>query len=367
MAHLAIFRRVFVEQQQRLSEADYSQLVALCQVIPGPASSQVGLALGYRFGGLKGAFAAWLGFTLPSAVLMGLGAYFWLSGSLVDFAWVTVALKLVAVGIVTQAVIGMWESLCTERQLRVVALLAALGFYMAPTAWTQVGLIALALALGALRPSAIEATATPERSSTQGLRMGIGLICTVGLGLIGLSLIDSPSAGMQIVIGHFISGALVFGGGHVVLPLLQAEFVPPLAQQEFLAGYGLVQAMPGPLFTIASYLGVLMRPETPIFSASVALVAIFLPGFVLLAGAALVGGHWMPWLKPRLRFVNAVVVGLLASVLINPIFTQSVTSGATTALAMVSLLMAVMWKRSPLELVAAMLTLSFVFHSMEWI
>lgn len=366
MAHLAIFRRVFVEQQQRLSEADYAQLVALCQVIPGPASSQVGLALGYRFGGLTGAFAAWLGFTLPSALLMGFGAYLWLSGHFIDLNWVTLALKLVAVGVVTQALIGMWGSLCVDRPSRIVALLAALLFYLEPSAWTQVGMIVAALMAGSIRLRMTEQPLSTPVAMGRSLP-GLGLVLLVVLGVVLAVMIPSSSALLQIINGHYLSGALVFGGGHVLLPLLQAEFVPPLGQAEFLAGYGLAQAMPGPLFTMAAYLGVLSLPESPILAASLAIVAVFLPGALLLAAAGLLGKEWMPWLKPRLGFVNAVVVGLLASVLINPIFTQSVTSGATTALAMVSLLMAVIWKRSPLELVAAMLALSFVFHSMEWI
>lgn len=366
MAHLAIFRRFFVEQQQRLSESDYAQLVALCQVIPGPASSQVGLALGYRFGGLKGAFAAWLGFTLPSALLMGFGAYLWLSGHFIDLNWVTLALKLVAVGVVTQALIGMWGSLCVDRPSRIVALLAALLFYLEPTAWTQVGMIVAALVAGSIRLRMTEQPLSTPVAMGRSLP-GLGLVLLVVLGVVLAVMIPSSSALLQIINGHYLSGALVFGGGHVLLPLLQAEFVPPLGQAEFLAGYGLAQAMPGPLFTMAAYLGVLSLPESPILAATVAIVAVFLPGVLLLAAAGLLGKEWMPWLKPRLGFVNAVVVGLLASVLINPIFTQSVTSGATTALAMVSLLMAVIWKRSPLELVAAMLALSFVFHSLEWI
>lgn len=372
MAHLAIFRRVFVEQQKRLSEADYAELVALCQVIPGPASSQAGLALGYRFGGVQGAFAAWLGFTLPSAILMGLGAYLWLGGHFLTLDWLVVALKLVAVGIVTQALIGMWGALCIEREQRIIALLAAILFYLAPNALTQVGLIACAFAVGAWRPrlEAVAANAPVaelSRSLSNRRVVGLGLLALVVLSVIGLSLVPMDGALWTLIRGHFTSGALVFGGGHVVLPLLQAEFVPPLGQAEFLAGYGLVQAMPGPLFTLASYLGVLLWPEAPILAATLALVMIFVPGLLLLAAAAYLGADSMPWLRPRLQYVNAVVVGLLLSVLVNPIFTESVTSGITTALAMISLLMAVVWKRSPLEIVGVLVALTWMCQLLEWL
>ena len=371
MAHLAIFRSVFVEQQKRLSESDYAQLVALCQVIPGPASSQAGLALGYRFGGVSGALAAWLGFTLPSAILMGLGAYLWLGGHLLALDWVVMALKLVAVGIVTQALIGMWSALCLEREQRIIALLAAILFYLAPNALTHVGLIACAFAIGAWRQRTTAEvspmqSADPLRSRSNQM-MGLGLLAFVALAVIGFSLLPLDGALWTLMRGHFTSGALVFGGGHVVLPLLQAEFVPPLGQAEFLAGYGLVQAMPGPLFTLASYLGVLLWPDAPILAATLSVVMIFVPGVLLLAAAAYLGADSMPWLKPRLLYVNAVVVGLLLSVLVNPIFTESVTSGVTTGLAMVSLLMAVVWKRSPLEIVGVLLVLAWMCNLLEWV
>jgi len=367
MAHIAIFRRVFVEQQKRISDEAYANLVALCQLIPGPASSQVGLALGYRFGGAAGALVAWLGFTLPSALLMGLGAYLWLSGAFIEMGWVILAFKLVAVGVVTQAVIGMWGTLCVERTARIVALLAAILFYQFPNAWMQLALIGAALVGGDVqyRVAGERAIETPRagRQSAFGLSL-VGLV----FGFVAVfSVWDFTGPLWDIVRGHFISGALVFGGGHVVLPLLQAEFVPPLGEAEFLAGYGLVQAMPGPLFTLAAYLGVLVAPETPWIAAALAVVMVFLPGLVLLTAGGLLGKQWMPWLRPRLSLVNAAVVGLLLSVLVHPVFTQSAYSGATTALAMVSLLMAVVWKRSPLELVAAMLVLSFAMQWMNWI
>ncbi len=365
MAHIAIFRRRFVEKDGLLTDTDYASLVALCQVIPGPASSQVGMALGYRLGGLVGALLAWVGFTLPSAVLMGIGAYLWLSGEFVELGWVIVALKLVALGIVTQAVIGMWQSLCVEHSAKVIALIAAVLFYIEPTAWVQLGMIVAALVAGDIK--ARQATSESFQVKTQSLSLGLGCVAVVVIGVALSALLPSESGLWHIMSGHFVSGALVFGGGHVVLPLLQAEFVPPLSEAGFLAGYGLAQAMPGPLFTLASYLGGLGWVEAPWLGALVATLAIFIPGALLLAGAALVGHSLLPWLKARILWVNAVVVGLLASVLVNPIFTESVTSEVTTGLGMLSLLIAVVLKRSPLELVGAMLIATFGVAQVGWL
>lgn len=364
MAHMAVFRRHFVESKHVLSDRDYAELMALCQIIPGPASSQVGMALGYRLGGLAGALAAWFGFTLPSAVLMGVGGWLWLSGSLMSTDWVVTALKLVALGVVTQAVIGMWQSLCLERVQRIGALITAILFYLVPTAWMQLALIAAGLAIASVVPPQGDRQAAEMPQQGPSMRLWgqvIGLMGLVAIGVV-LASLETFDGLAGLVSGHFYSGALVFGGGHVVLPLLEAEFVPPLDADGFLAGYGLVQAMPGPLFTLSSYLGVLSMPGDPLVGSVLAVVAIFLPGACLLAAASLVGQVYLPWLKPRLWLVNATVVGLLLSVLVNPIFTESVTSTSTTVLAIIALVMTVGFKRSPLELVGVILIGSFLMH-----
>ncbi len=361
VAHLGIFRRVFVEQKQVFSESDYANLVALCQVIPGPASSQVGMGIGYRLGGTAGAFAAFVGFTLPSALLMALGGWAVLSGNLPETSWLVTALKLVALGIVTQAVIGMWGQLCQSRETKLAALIAAVLFYIQPTAWAQVGMIAVALLAGHVLLKSDDADA-PAPAPTLSTQTGIASLALYALLLIAAVTLPWSDALSQILTGNYLSGALVFGGGHVVLPLLESEFVPPLSEDVFLAGYGLAQAMPGPLFTLGSYLGAVTLAEQPLLGALVATLAIFLPGALLLAGTAAVGGQMLPWLKPRLMYVNAVVVGLLLSVLVNPIFTESVYNAATTGLACVSLALTVGLKRSPLELVSVMVILTFVTH-----
>ena len=201
MAHIAIFRRRFVEKDGLLTDTDYASLVALCQVIPGPASSQVGMALGYRLGGLIGALLAWVGFTLPSAVLMGIGAYLWLSGEFVELGWVIVALKLVALGIVTQAVIGMWQSLCVEHSAKVIALIAAVLFYIEPTAWVQLGMIVAALVAGDIK--ARQATSESFQVKTQSLSLGLGCVAVVVIGVALSALLPSESGLWHIMSGHF--------------------------------------------------------------------------------------------------------------------------------------------------------------------
>jgi len=362
-AHIGIFRRQFVEKEKRLSDEEYATLVALCQMIPGPASSQVGMGLGYRIGGVAGSLAAWVGFTLPSAILMYLGALWILEDGSLAGGWFVTAMKLVAVGIVTQAVLGMWSQLCVTRETKLVALIAAVIFYSAPVALTQVGLIAAALIAGYVIQPVESSKVSAEPRYWKAAMWGL-LIWAVGVGAGGL--VVSDSTWLSMIAGHYSSGALVFGGGHVVLPLLEAEFVPPLQVDTFLAGYGFAQAMPGPLFTLASYLGPVLIPESTLLAAMVATAAIFLPGAMVLLIALSIGQQLMHW-KSRLVFVNAVVVGLLFAILVNPIFTEAVDSEVTTALAVLSLIVAVALKRSPLELVVIMIGATFLVDQLGWI
>ena len=368
IAHIGIFRRQFVEKERRITESDYASMVALCQVIPGPASSQIGMGLGYRFAGGAGAVAAWLGFTLPSAVLMFFAGLWILSGDgASEAAWFVTAMKLVAVGVVTQAVLGMWGQLCTDRETKIVALISAVAFYSSPTTMMQVSLIGTALVGGYLLKSGADTegrnTNNPTASKLRASFIG-ALLWAFGV-LLAVS-VDNGQPWVQIFSGHYFSGALVFGGGHVVLPLLEAEFVPPLESSTFLSGYGFAQAVPGPLFTIASYLGAVMLPETAVFGATLGVVAIFLPGAIILSTALCLGQALGDW-KARLIYVNAAVVGLLFAVLINPLFTEAVYSGTTTGLAILSLLICVAFKRSPLELVAALTSATYICHLLDWV
>ena len=364
VAHLGIFRQKFVENDKVISENEYASLVALCQIIPGPASSQVGMGLGYRFGGITGALAAWLGFTLPSALLMTLGGFWIVHDASTNGSWFIIAMKLVAVGVVTQAVLGMWQQLCQSREMKLVALIAAILFYISPTAWMQIILISIALAAGLIlrdRPKKISSLEhlSFKRGSVSGILWLVGIACAVGWAT------DEPW--LNLIFGNYLSGALVFGGGHVVLPLLESEFVPPLPLNTFLTGYGLAQAMPGPLFTIAGYIGTVVIPRDPFFASICATIAIFSPGALVLIATLTIGQQLMTSMQKNMIFVNAVVVGLLFSVLINPIFKESVYSNATTFLAGLSILLTIGFKRSPLELVLAMVVCTFIFDRLEWV
>ena len=364
VAHLGIFRQKFVENDKAITESEYASLVALCQIIPGPASSQVGMGLGYRFGGILGALAAWLGFTLPSALLMMLGGYWIVHDASTNGSWFIIAMKLVAVGVVTQAVLVMWQQLCQSREMKLVALISAIIFYIFPTAWMQAVLITIALVAGLLLRQRPEIMNLSEFLSVKrGLITAIlwlsGVACAVGW------LTDDPW--LNLIFGHYLSGALVFGGGHVVLPLLESEFVPPLPLNTFLTGYGLAQAMPGPLFTIAAYIGVVAIQSDPFFASLCAILAIFLPGALLLIAALTIGQRLIVEMQQNMVYVNAVVAGLLLSVLVNPIYTGSVYSGSTAILALLSLIITVGFKRSHLELVCIMTASTFIFDLVKWI
>ena len=325
------------------------------------------MGLGYRFSGWQGALSAWLGFTLPSAVLM-LCAGLWIlnGGDTNDGAWFITAMKLVAVGIVTQAVLGMWKQLCVDRETKIIALMAAVAFYSTPTALMQVSLIAIALVAGYVFTSDL------DTKMTEGIRIRRNhLLASIAIGVAWVSgivaalSVTDGNVWAELIAGHYISGALVFGGGHVVLPLLRSELVPPMDPSVFLAGYGFAQAMPGPLFTIASYLGAVMMTKSPYVAATVGVFAIFVPGAMLLSIALILGGRLTHW-KSRLVFVNAAVVGFLFAILINPVFTGAVYSEVTTGLAVLSLLTCVVLKRSSLELVCVMVIATYLCHWLEW-
>ena len=360
IAHIGIFRREFVEKDKLIFDEDYASLVAVSQVIPGPTSSQVGVGLGFNLGGIKGAIAAWSGFTFPSLIIMVIAALWVLQGGSFGAGWLIAAMKIVAVGVVTQALLGMWYQLCTDRETKITALIAAVIFYVFPTALTQVALIGIALIIGlSLKGTDEDQGFVFDRSKSQ----VVGIVSLV-IWIVLIStcvLFESDSPWIMLLTGNVLSGGLVFGGGHVVLPLLEAKFVPPIDITSFLAGYGIAQAVPGPLFSFAAFIGTILLPESLGWAAIIAVMAIFLPGMVLMVAVMSVGQP-MIGLKQQLMFVNAVVVGLLLAVLVNPIFTQSVYSGFTTCLAILGLLMTVVFKRSPVELVVVITMLSYAGH-----
>jgi chromate transporter len=354
IAHLGYFRHEFVTRRKWLEEPSYADIVALCQFLPGPASSQVGITIGLLRAGLAGALAAWLGFTAPSALAMiafgyGVTAF----GDLGHAAWLH-GLKIVAVAVVAQAVWGMAQSLCPDRPRVTLAIGAAVLTLLLPSAVGQVGVIALGALIGwRWLPGDAGKTANAIHVPLS-RRAGFAAfaIFVVLLILLPLAAGATQVHAIGLIDAFYRSGSLVFGGGHVVLPLLQQEVVPPgwISNDAFLAGYGAAQAVPGPLFTFAAYLGTAMQPSpNGWLGALICLVAIFLPSFLLLFGAL---PFWND-LRQRadtqsaLRGVNAAVVGLLLAALYTPVWTSAIGRPVDFAIAAVAFLLLVFWKVPP--------------------
>jgi len=333
VAHLGYFRTEFVTRKQWLSEAAYADLVALCQFLPGPTSSQVGMAIGIHRTGFPGAVAAWLGFTLPSAVILTAFAVGVAHYSDPALSSVLHGLKVAAVAVVAQAVWGMGRNLC-RGPLRLFIMIAATTVaLMFPTIWWQLGVIVAAGLSGFLliaAPVRTEKEELPDRTVH-----GLGLLWLVLflILLIVLPLLSqwTSSRTLSLIDVFYRAGALVFGGGHVILPLLQSELVPSgmIDSNAFLAGYAAAQAVPGPLFSFAAFLGASMSgAHTAWISAFICLVAVFAPSFLLLAGILPFWGRLKGKypIRSALSGVNAAVVGLLLATLYNPVWTSSVIS-----------------------------------------
>jgi chromate transporter len=354
IAHLGYFHDEFVGRRRWLDEKTYADLVALCQFLPGPASSQVGIAIGLSRAGYAGALAAWLGFTTPSAIALvlfafGVGAL----GNVLGSGWLH-GLKVAAVAVVAQAVLAMMRSLAPDRPRATLAVAAAAFVLAVPATWSQVGAIVLGGLVGVamLRDAApVDHVSLPHPvSRTIGtLALIIFFLLLLGLPLLAAAI---PSQGLTLFEAFYRAGSLVFGGGHVVLPLLQAAVVPPgwVSNDAFLAGYGAAQAVPGPLFTFAAYLGAVLGPQPNGWAgAGICLVAIFLPSFLLVIGAL---PFWEE-LRRRaaaqamLRGVNAAVVGLLLAALYNPVWTAGITNAGDFALAAAAFLLLFMWQTPP--------------------
>jgi chromate transporter len=357
VAHLGYFREEFVARRKWLDERTYADLVALCQFLPGPASSQVGMAVGLSRAGYIGALAAWTAFTLPSALALvlfaqGIAALSGAAGSV----WLH-GLKIAAVAVVAQAVLGMMRSLAPDKVRATLAVIAALVALAVPTAWGQVGAIAVGGLAGLIL---LRTDVAPTDHVAMPLSVGRGagalaLFVFFAL-LVGLPVLaaETNNRSIDLIDAFYRSGSLVFGGGHVVLPLLQAEVVPPgwVTNDQFLAGYGAAQAVPGPLFTFAAYLGDVIGGWG---TAALCLVAVFVPSALLVIGAL---PFWedlrrTAWAQSALRGVNAAVVGLLLAALYKPVWTSGITSARDFALAMAAFLALYMWSVTPALVVVA--------------
>ncbi len=354
VAHLGYFRTEFVMRRRWLDDPGFADIVALCQFLPGPASSQTGIAIGLLRAGYAGALAAWVGFTLPSALAMVLFAYGVRQlGDAAGSGWLQ-GLKAAAVAVVAQAVLGMARTLAPDRPRATLAVAAAVAALAVPSAWGQIG----AIVLGGVVGIGFIGSAAQDDHAALPLRVsrltGAVLLAVFFVLLIGLPILASVSGSQALneLDAFYRAGSLVFGGGHVVLPLLQAAVVPPgwVSNEDFLAGYGAAQAVPGPLFTFAAYLGAVMGPApNGWLGAGICLVGIFLPSFFLVIGA-------MPfWEQLRRRTVaraalagiNAAVVGLLLAALYRPVWVTGIMGRGDFAVAITAFLLLFMWQTPP--------------------
>ncbi len=359
IAHLGYFRDEFVVRRRWLTETSYADLVALCQFLPGPASSQVGMALGLARAGHAGALAAWAGFTLPSALLM-IAFAFGVSGPrTATAAGALHGLEVVAVAVVAQAVWGMARVLCTDALRLGVMIAAAVAVTLAPAPAVQVGVIIVAAVFGLVLLQPTAGGGAERFPVGSGRRVAALWLALFGALLLGLPFAAQtlPGAALDRAAAFYRAGALVFGGGHVVLPLLQTAVVPPgwIAGDAFLAGYGAAQALPGPLFSFAAFLGAAMAtPPNGLAGGLLCLGAIFLPSYLLIAGAL---PFWESLRRNRraraaLAGVNAAVVGLLLAALLRPVAADAIRGGWELALAVAALVALLRW-RLPVWLVVA--------------
>ncbi|EKT4487272.1 MULTISPECIES: chromate efflux transporter [Shewanella] len=341
-AHIGYFRKTFVEELGWLDDKDYASLVALSQFLPGPGSSQVGFAIGYRRGALPGAILAFIGFTLPSFLLMFLlavSSYQYLSSDL--FQGVIAGLKLLAVVVVADAAWGMFKQFCRNRTTQVLALLSTVILLLWPGNLTQLLLLFAGAIVGFFWLN--RDAPAPAKPGSMQLNWSALLIFLFLLLLTG-PLLAHPLA--ELFKQFYQTGSMVFGGGHVVLPLLESQLANSIDHDRFLTGYALAQAVPGPMFSLAAYLGAELWPQNALVGALVATLAIFLPGFLLLL--AVIRG-WQgiaerPKMAAMVMGINATVVGLLVSALYQPVFTSAVTRPIDIAMVLTGFMLLKLWR-----------------------
>ncbi|ELU4010270.1 chromate efflux transporter [Vibrio vulnificus] len=331
-AHIGYFRHTFVEKLKWISDEEYAQLVALSQFLPGPGSSQVGFGLGYKKSGLPGACAAFLGFTLPSVVIMLLLAL--VSSQVTDtalFQNVVHGLKLLAVVVVADAAWGMYKNFCKTPLTVGISVATAVALLVFSGIATQMVVLIIAALIGVI------ALKGENKATEHSFKPSLTPLLTFAALLLLLPLLATAQPLVQLFNEFYQAGSLVFGGGHVVLPLLQNIVGEQISQDAFLTGYAAAQAVPGPMFTFATYIGYVLHPSSPILGAVVATLAVFLPGFLLMLGVL---KNWQllaanPRVSGALQGVNASVVGLLVAALYQPVFTSAVSSGLDVGLILI--------------------------------
>lgn len=360
-AHIGYFQRTFVQRLGWLTQAEFARLLALCQLLPGPASSQLGFAIGRHRAGLGGALSAFLGFTLPSFLLLlaaaigigQLGSNLWLDAALHG-------LKLLALIVVADAVLTMSRQFCATGMTQGIMVVTAAALWWQPGLLTQLLMLAgAALICARSQRGAGSGPATAELPAAAASQPHWPTLLLFGILFIGLPLLGSPLG--QLVADFYRAGSLVFGGGHVVLPLLQESVGHTLNEQQFLTGYSLAQLVPGPMFTLATYLGAQLQPEMPLLGALSATLALFAPGFLLLWA---VGPCWQQWLaRPRLAGavtgINAAVVGLLLAALYQPVWQSAVLAPTDLALAAIGFYLLRVLKL-PVPAIAALLVMAAI-------
>ncbi|WP_418134776.1 chromate efflux transporter [Aeromonas veronii] len=360
-AHIGYFQRTFVQRLGWLTQAEFARLLALCQLLPGPASSQLGFAIGRHRAGLGGALSAFVGFTLPSFLLLlaaaigigQLGSNLWLDAALQG-------LKLLALIVVADAVFTMSRQFCATGMTQGIMVVTAAALWWQPGLLTQLLMLAgAALICARSQRGAGSVPASTELPSAASSQPHWPTLLLFGILFIGLPLLGSPLG--QLVADFYRAGSLVFGGGHVVLPLLQESVGHTLNEQQFLTGYSLAQLVPGPMFTLATYLGAQLQPEMPMNGALLATLALFAPGFLLLWA---VGPCWQQWLaRPRLAGavtgINAAVVGLLLAALYQPVWQSAVLAPTDLALAAIGFYLLRVVKL-PIPAIAALLVMAAI-------
>ncbi|MBS4726155.1 chromate efflux transporter [Aeromonas veronii] len=360
-AHIGYFQRTFVQRLGWLTQAEFARLLALCQLLPGPASSQLGFAIGRHRAGLGGALTAFLGFTLPSFLLLlaaaigigQLGSNLWLDAALHG-------LKLLALIVVADAVLTMSRQFCATGMTQGIMVVTAAALWWQPGLLTQLLMLAgAALICARSQRGAGSGPATAELPTAASSQPHWPTLLLFGILFIGLPLLGSPLG--QLAADFYRAGSLVFGGGHVVLPLLQDSVGHTLNEQQFLTGYSLAQLVPGPMFTLATYLGAQLQPEMPLIGALLATLALFAPGFLLLWA---VGPCWQQWLaQPRLAGavtgINAAVVGLLLAALYQPVWQSAVLAPTDLALAAIGFYLLRVVKL-PIPAIAALLVMAAI-------
>ncbi|WP_425306229.1 chromate efflux transporter [Aeromonas veronii] len=360
-AHIGYFQRAFVQRLGWLTQAEFARLLALCQLLPGPASSQLGFAIGRHRAGLGGALSAFVGFTLPSFLLLlaaaigigQLGSNLWLDAALHG-------LKLLALIVVADAVLTMSRQFCATGMTQGIMVVTAAALWWQPGLLTQLLMLAgAALICARSLRGAGSVPASAELPSAASSQPHWPTLLLFGILFIGLPLLGSPLG--QLAADFYRAGSLVFGGGHVVLPLLQESVGHTLNEQQFLTGYSLAQLVPGPMFTLATYLGAQLQPEMPMIGALLATLALFAPGFLLLWA---VGPCWQQWLaQPRLAGavtgINAAVVGLLLAALYQPVWQSAVLAPTDLALAAIGFYLLRVLKL-PVPAIAALLVMAAI-------